>query len=416
MLGSARSSVRVGLSPVVVFTRFSSSQARRALPINIGVRIVPQQSAWLIERFGKFHKVLEAGLHFLIPLVDKIAYVHSLKEEVILVPGQTAITRDNVALLIDGILYAKIVDPVKASYGIESSPFYAIEKLAQTTMRSEIGKITLDKTFEERETLSAKIVDSINAASMDWGIHAMRYEIQDILPPPNVKAAMELQAEAERRKRANVLEAEGVREAEINIAEGRKAGKVLMSEADLVERLNQAKGDAGGIEMRAKATAAAVLGVAEAVRTKGGLDAVSLRIAEQYIRAFGEIAKKGNTVIIPADANDVSRMVTQAVSIFSSISNRSNSSASDAETASAQPSSNVRVPQEKQTDEELLDAETVKRYDEMVNTGFYAPPLSTATATATTENQNEVGGEQVSKQTSKGVTSTSEPQTKPDAN
>eukprot|EP00300_Choanocystis_sp_HF-7_P008698 c16058_g1_i1.p1 GENE.c16058_g1_i1~~c16058_g1_i1.p1 ORF type:complete len:217 (+),score=49.23 c16058_g1_i1:40-690(+) len=209
MLGSARSSVRVGLSPVVVFTRFSSSQARRALPINIGVRIVPQQSAWLIERFGKFHKVLEAGLHFLIPLVDKIAYVHSLKEEVILVPGQTAITRDNVALLIDGILYAKIVDPVKASYGIESSPFYAIEKLAQTTMRSEIGKITLDKTFEERETLSAKIVDSINAASMDWGIHAMRYEIQDILPPPNVKAAMELQAEAERRKRANVLEAEG---------------------------------------------------------------------------------------------------------------------------------------------------------------------------------------------------------------
>eukprot|EP00301_Raphidiophrys_heterophryoidea_P020094 c4878_g1_i1.p1 GENE.c4878_g1_i1~~c4878_g1_i1.p1 ORF type:complete len:250 (-),score=54.83 c4878_g1_i1:58-807(-) len=185
------------------------AQSQR-LPVNWGVRIVPQQSAWVVERFGKFHKVLEAGLHFLIPFVDRIAYMHSLKEELILVAGQTAITKDNVALHIDGVLYSRIVDPIKASYGIGDTPFFAVEKLAQTSMRSEIGKLTLDKTFEEREVLSANIVNHINSAASDWGIKALRYEIQDITPPPSVRTAMELQAEAERRKRANVLESEGL--------------------------------------------------------------------------------------------------------------------------------------------------------------------------------------------------------------
>jgi len=203
--------------------------ASSALPVNFGVRVVPQQSAWVVERFGKFSTVLKPGINFLIPVVDKIAYVHSLKEEAIPVPNQQAITRDNVSLTMDGVLYVRIVDPY-ASYGVQN-PLYAVVQLAQTTMRSELGKMTLDNTFEEREQLNAKIVVAINEAAEVWGVQCMRYEIRDIIPSASVRSVMDMEAEAERRKRAQILDSEGERKAEINIAEGLKQSQILKAEA-----------------------------------------------------------------------------------------------------------------------------------------------------------------------------------------
>lgn len=292
-----------------------------ALTIFMGIKIVPQQEAWIVQRLGKFAGKLEPGLSVIIPYIDAVAYKHSLKEQAIDVPEQAAITRDNVTLVMDGILYVRIVDPIAASYGV-SDPIYALSLLAQTTMRSEIGKLTLDKTFEEREQLNANIVSAINHAAQTWGIQCMRYEIKNITPPQSVLKAMELQVAADRQKRAVILESEGKRQQQINVAEGRKQEIVLQSEAALTDQVNRAKGEAEAILAVAEATAKGIEMVAQSIHHQGGTDAVALKIAEQYVGAFKELAKTSTTVLLPANAGDAGGMVAQALTVFDSIRNR----------------------------------------------------------------------------------------------
>lgn len=287
----------------------------------LGVKIVPQQEVWIIERLGKYNQSLEAGLNLIFPFVDRVAYKHTLKERAIDVQEQTAITQDNVTLLLDGILYVRVINPKDASYGVEN-PFYAVSQLAQTSMRSAIGKMPLDKTFEEREALNTQIVISINEAAQTWGIQCMRYEIRDIKPPVNVLKAMELQVAAERQKRALILESEGKQQSQINIAEAEKRQVVLSSEAALTDQVNRAKGEGEAIITVADATAKGIERVATAILSKGGEQAVSLRVAEQYMEAFKNLAKTSNTLIIPANTNDASSMIAQALTVFKSINSK----------------------------------------------------------------------------------------------
>jgi len=311
------------LSSKIVLNRTIVKQIRQkhSLPINLGVLFVPQQEAWIVERMGKFHKTLTPGVNFLIPVVDSVQYVQSLKEIVIDIPQQSAISKDNVTLNIDGVLYLKIFDPYLASYGVEDAE-YAISQLAQTTMRSEIGKIALDSVFRERESLNIGIVESINKAAISWGITCLRYEIRDVKLPSKVQEAMQMQVEAERRKRAAILESEGVREAAINKAEGEKRSKILVSEAQKLEQINQANGQAEAIRMVAAARAEAVSRISESLKNAKGEDAASLITAQQYISEFGKLAKTSNTIILPSDVSNVNSMVTQAFSIFKSLNKR----------------------------------------------------------------------------------------------
>ncbi|RYE13921.1 MAG: paraslipin, partial [Rickettsiales bacterium] len=254
----------------------------------------------------------------IIPFIDNVSYKHSLKEQAMDVAGQTSITKDNVSLILDGVLYVKIIDPIAASYGV-TNPYYAITQLAQTTMRSEIGKMTMDRTFEERETMNVNIVNAINEAAISWGIQCMRYEIKDISPPATVVKAMELQVAAERQKRAEILESEGKRQSQINLAEAYKQEIVLKSEAALTDQINRAKGQAEALRLVAEANSQSIEIVANTINQTGGHEAVSMRIAEQYINAFRELAKESNTTIIPANVNDIRGMIAQVMTLFKSI-------------------------------------------------------------------------------------------------
>jgi regulator of protease activity HflC (stomatin/prohibitin superfamily) len=283
-----------------------------------GLRIVPQQSAWVVEKLGRYDRTLQPGLNFLIPFVESVPYKHSLKEYAAEVQEQTAITRDNVTLVLDGIIYLKIIDPVHASYGV-SNPFYAVTQLAQTTMRSEIGRLTMDATFEERDQLNANIVTAINAAAQTWGIQCMRYEIRNITPPTSVLKAMEMQVSAERQKRAVILESEGKRQSQINVAEGGKQEVVLRSEGSQIDQINRAKGEAEALLAVATATAASIEKIASAINAPGGREAVELKIAEQYVRAFANLAKTSTTLLLPGNPGDPGAMVAQALSVFDTV-------------------------------------------------------------------------------------------------
>ncbi|XP_003742120.1 stomatin-like protein 2, mitochondrial [Galendromus occidentalis] len=288
--------------------------ASEGLPMNTVLLFVPQQEAWIVERMGKFFRVLEPGLNILIPIVDRVKYVQSLKELAIDIPQQSAITSDNVTLNIDGVLYLKVQDPYKASYGVED-PEFAVTQLAQTTMRSELGKIALDSVFKERESLNIAIVEAINKASNAWGIVCLRYEIRDIKLPTRVMEAMQMQVEAERKKRAAILESEGVREADINVAEGKKRARVLASEAEKIELINLAVGEAEAIQKKAVAKAEALNVVARSLDQRGS-SAASLSVAEQYVAAFSKLAKESNTIMLPSNSGDMSSMVAQAMGIY----------------------------------------------------------------------------------------------------
>lgn len=276
--------------------------------------IVPQQHAYVIENLGKYSRTLVAGFHILIPFVERVAYKHSLKEMAIDIPEQICITKDNVQVGVDGVLYMQILDPRRASYGIQDYVF-AISQLAQTTLRSEIGKIDLDRTFEERALINGNVVSEVDKASDPWGVKVLRYEIRNINPPADVIEAMEKQMRAEREKRAVVLESEGVRDAEINRAEGQKQKVIKESEAKREQQINEAQGEAEAIQAVALATAAGLREVASAVEEPGGQEAMQLRVAEQYITQFGALAKAGNSLVIPADLSDVASMLALATRI-----------------------------------------------------------------------------------------------------
>lgn len=286
--------------------------------IKKSIILVPQNQAWIIERFGKYMATKEAGLNFIVPFIDRIAADRSLKEQAVDVPSQSAITRDNITLSVDGVLYFRVLDPYKATYGVEDYGF-AVTQLAQTTMRSELGKMELDKTFEERAALNASIVSAINEAASPWGIQVLRYEIKDIVPPRSVMDAMEAQMKAEREKRAQILESEGDRQAAINVAEGQKQAKVLSAEADKAEQVLRAEGEAKAILAVAEAKAEALRKIGEAANTDNGQKAIQLDLATKAIEAKQAIAKESSVVLLPDNGTDASSLVASSMAIIQSL-------------------------------------------------------------------------------------------------
>ncbi|KAE8453674.1 hypothetical protein EG329_009185 [Mollisiaceae sp. DMI_Dod_QoI] len=298
----------------------SSYFQRPRLPANTIIRFVPQQTAWIVERMGKFNRILEPGLAILVPFLDRIAYVKSLKEAAIEIPSQSAITADNVTLELDGVLYTRVYDAYKASYGVEDAE-YAISQLAQTTMRSEIGQLTLDHVLKERAALNTNITQAINEAARDWGVVCLRYEIRDIHAPDGVVEAMHRQVTAERSKRAEILDSEGQRQSAINIAEGRKQSVILASEALRSEQINMASGEAEAILLKAKATAAGIDAVAKSIAQgkESAQGAVSLTVAEKYVDAFAKLAKEGTAVIVPGNVGDIGSMIASAMAVYGKV-------------------------------------------------------------------------------------------------
>jgi regulator of protease activity HflC (stomatin/prohibitin superfamily) len=280
-----------------------------------GIRVVPQQNAWVVERLGKFHETLLPGLNLIVPFIDRVAYRHSLKEVPLDVPEQVCITKDNTQLAVDGIIYFQVVDPKLASYGT-SDYVLAITQLAQTTLRSEVGKMELDKTFESRDEINRQIVAVLDDAGRTWGIKVLRYEIKSLTPPESILRAMQAQITAEREKRALIAKSEGQRQEEINLADGSRQAAILSSEGEKQAAINRAQGEAQAIELVASATANAVRSVAAAIGTEGGLQAANLKVAELYIGAFGNLAKTGNTLIVPSNLTDVSTLVSTAMTVL----------------------------------------------------------------------------------------------------
>jgi regulator of protease activity HflC (stomatin/prohibitin superfamily) len=285
------------------------------------IKIVPQRTAIIVERLGKYRATFTAGFQLLIPFIDKVRYRHTLKEQAIDVAPQICITRDNIAVEVDGILYLQVLDPQKASYGIDNYRFASIQ-IAQTTMRSVIGKLELDRTFEERETINVSIVEAVDKASEPWGVKVSRYEVKNISPPQSIKDAMEKQMRAEREKRAVIAESEGTKQAKINNAEGDKQELIKKSEGEMQKRINEAAGRASEIEQLAKATANGLRAIALAISEENGLNAVNLRVAEQYLVGFGNLAKQSNTIILPSNLTDVAGIVATATSMFSEIKDK----------------------------------------------------------------------------------------------
>lgn len=279
------------------------------------IKIVPQRTAIIVERLGKYRATYSAGFQVLIPFIDKVRYRHTLKEQAIDVAPQVCITKDNIAVEVDGILYLQVLDPQKASYGIDNYRFASIQ-IAQTTMRSVIGKLELDRTFEERETINGTIVEAVDKASDPWGVKVTRYEVKNISPPQSIRDAMEKQMRAEREKRAIIAESEGTKQAKINNAEGDKQELIKKSEGEMQKRINEAAGRASEIEQIAKATANGLRAIASAISEDNGLNAVNLRIAEQYLTEFGKLAKSNNTMILPSNLTDVAGIVATATSVF----------------------------------------------------------------------------------------------------
>ena len=284
------------------------------LAILMAVKVVPQQTAYVVERLGKFYAVLQPGINFIIPFFDRVAYKYTLKESAIDIPEQICITNDNVQVRMDGVIFIQVIDAKKAAYGISNYTF-AVTQLAQTTMRSEIGKLALDKTFEERMTINRAVVDAIDEAATGWGVKVLRYEIKNITPPQSVLMAMEKQMQAERERRAVILQSDGEKQAAINVAEGQKQKAVLESEGIRERQINEAQGEASAILSVAQATAESIRLVAASIQNDGGMEAVQLRVADNLVEQFGKLAKTNNTLILPANFADMGSMIAAAMTV-----------------------------------------------------------------------------------------------------